>query len=91
MFQSFYLSRRWLPWAFPGAVLILFVTWYKVELDVKINDWFGDFHNLVQKALSQPTAITMDEYMGDLATFGYIAGLTSLIRRRRAATHSDCG
>src|SRR5215470_1923634 len=73
-FQSFYLSRRWLPWAFPGAVLILFVTWYKVELDVKINDWFGDFYNLVQKALSQPTTITM-EYMRDLATFGYIAGL----------------
>ena len=23
---------------FPGAALILFATWYKVELDVKIND-----------------------------------------------------
>jgi peptide/bleomycin uptake transporter len=75
VFHSFYLTRRWLPWAVPGAVLILFVTRYKVELDVKINDWFGDFYNLIQKALSQPAAITMDEYMGDLATFGYIAGL----------------
>ena len=37
VFQSFCLSRRWLPWAYPGAVLILFATWYKVELDVKIN------------------------------------------------------
>ena len=75
MFQSFYLSRRWLPWAFPGAALILFSTWYKVELDVRINGWFGDFYNLIQKALGQPKAITMDEYMGQLATFGYIAGL----------------
>jgi ABC-type long-subunit fatty acid transport system fused permease/ATPase subunit len=64
VFQSFYLSQRWLPWAFPGAALILSVTWCKVELDVKINDWFGDFYNLIQKALSRTNTITMDEYMG---------------------------
>jgi ABC-type long-subunit fatty acid transport system fused permease/ATPase subunit len=75
VFQSFYLSRRWLPWAFPGAALILFATWYKVELDVKINEWFGDFYNLIQKALGRTETITMDEYMQQLATFGYIAGL----------------
>jgi peptide/bleomycin uptake transporter len=75
VFQSFYLSRRWLLWAWPGAALILFATWYKVELDVRINEWFGDFYNLIQKALSRPGAITMDEYMGHLATFGTIAGL----------------
>jgi len=75
VFQSFYLSRRWLPWAFPGAALILFVTWYKVQLDVRINEWFGEFYNLVQKALGQPNSITADEYMGQLGTFGYIAGL----------------
>jgi peptide/bleomycin uptake transporter len=75
VFQSFYLSQRWLPWAFPGAALILSATWYKVELDVKINEWFGDFYNLIQKALSRSNTITMDEYMGLLATFGHIAGL----------------
>ena len=74
MFQSFYLSRRWLPWAFPGAALILFATWYKVELDVKINEWFGDFYNLIQKALGRTEPITMDEYMEQLATFGYYRG-----------------
>ena len=75
MFRSFYLSSHWLPWAFPGAGLILFATWYKVELDVKINDWFGDFYNLIQKTLGKPGATTLDEYMEQLATFGYIAGL----------------
>jgi peptide/bleomycin uptake transporter len=75
VFRSFYLSSHWLPWAFPGAGLILFATWYKVELDVKINDWFGDFYNLIQKTLGKPGATTLDEYMEQLATFGYIAGL----------------
>jgi peptide/bleomycin uptake transporter len=75
VFQSFYLSRRWIPWAFPGAAVILLATWYKVELDVRINEWFGDFYNLIQKALAQPNGITMDAYLGQLTTFGYIAGL----------------
>ena len=73
MFRSFYLSRRWLPWSFPGAVLILFATWYKVELDVRINEWFGEFYNLIQKALGQPNGVTIEAYMEQLATFGRIA------------------
>ncbi len=75
MFQSFFLNRRWFFWAFPGSALILFATWYKVELDVKINEWFGAFYNLIQKALATPGAITMEEYFAQLATFGWIAAL----------------
>jgi peptide/bleomycin uptake transporter len=69
------MARRWAAWAFPGGAVILFSTWYKVELDVKINEWFGSFYNLIQKALSAPNTITLDEYFSHLATFGKIAGL----------------
>ena len=55
---------------FPGAGLSLFATWLKVELDVKINNWFGDFYNLIQKALSGPNNVMLDEYMAQLATLG---------------------
>ena len=79
MFQSFFMTRRWLAWSILGSALILFVTWYKVELDVKINEWFGKFYDLIQKALSQPNSITMDEYLGQIMTFGQIAGLYVLI------------
>lgn len=79
MFQSFFMSRRWIGWSIPGAALILFVTWYKVELDVKINEWFGEFYNLVQKALATPGAVTLDQFMAQLTTFGGIAGLYVLI------------
>ena len=75
MFQSFYLSRRWLPWSFPGGAPILFATWNKVEIDVQINEWFGEFYKLVQKALSEPNTITMFEYIEQVATFGYLVGL----------------
>ena len=79
MFRSFFITRRWCAWSIPGGALILLATWYKVELDVRINEWFGDFYNLIQKALGKPGLITMDEYMGQLATFGRIAGLYVLI------------
>ncbi len=75
MFQSFFLTRRWFAWSFPGTALILFITWYKVELDVQINEWFGAFYNLIQQALATPGAITMDAYLAQLATFGRIAAI----------------
>jgi peptide/bleomycin uptake transporter len=79
MFRAFFLDRRWFGWSILGSALILFVNWYQVELDVQINEWFGGFYNLIQKALATPNAVTSDEYMGYLFTFGKIAGTYVLI------------
>jgi peptide/bleomycin uptake transporter len=73
MFRSFFLSRRWLPWSLLGTAVILFATWYRVQLDVQINEWFGTFYDLLQKALGQPGAITMGDYWAQLSTFLRIA------------------
>jgi peptide/bleomycin uptake transporter len=73
MFRSFFLSRRWLPWSLLGTVLILFATWYRVQLDVQINEWFGTFYDLIQRALGKPGSITMAEYWAQIATFFRIA------------------
>ena len=43
MFRSFFLNRRWLRWSLAGSLLILAATWYRVQLNVQINDWFGTF------------------------------------------------
>tara|TARA_R100000789_G_scaffold19041_1_gene21924 strand:+ start:547 stop:1554 length:1008 start_codon:yes stop_codon:yes gene_type:complete len=79
MFRSFFLNRRWALWSWIGGAVIIFVTWYKVELDVEINEWFGSFYDIIQKALGTPGAITAEEYYLQLATFGKIAGLYILI------------
>ncbi len=73
MFRSFFFARQWMHWSILGSALILFTTWYKVELDVKINEWFGRFYDLLQKALAKPGSITMQDYMAQLATFFEIA------------------
>jgi peptide/bleomycin uptake transporter len=73
MFRSFFLSRRWLPWSVLGTLLILFATWYRVQLDVQINEWFGSFYDLLQRALGKPGSITMDDYKGQIVLFLRIA------------------
>ena len=73
MFRSFFLSRRWLPWSVLGTLLILLATWYRVQLDVQINEWFGTFYDLVQKALSAPGSITAPQYWQQIMTFFSIA------------------
>jgi|TARA_B110000093_G_scaffold160618_1_gene181270 peptide/bleomycin uptake transporter len=74
MFQ-FFLKKNWWHWSILGSILILFTNWYIVQLDVKINEWFGSFYDIIQKALSDPGTITLEEYYGQLLTFGKIAGL----------------
>lgn len=73
MFRSFFLNRRWMPWSILGTILILAATWYRVQLDVQINEWFGTFYDLVQKALSAPGSITAPQYWQQILTFFSIA------------------
>lgn len=73
MFRSFFLNRRWLAWSLLGTILILSATWYRVQLDVQINEWFGTFYDMIQKALSERNSVTMAQYWQQLWTFLSIA------------------
>lgn len=75
MFRSFFLSKKWFWWATPGGILILAVTWYKVQLDVQINDWFGTFYDLVQKALTTPGSVTTEQIIATCFIFAKIAAI----------------
>ena len=45
------------------------------RLYVDINEWFGSFYNLIQKALSEPNAVTLEEYFGQLWDFAELAAV----------------
>jgi peptide/bleomycin uptake transporter len=55
--------------------VILSSLWIQVKIDVKINEWFGKFYDMIQKALAKPNAITMSEYWESLFSFISLAGL----------------
>lgn len=69
MFKAFYKSREWFFWAYGGAALLLLVLFVQVELTVKINEWYGSFYNLLQKATEHP----ISELWEGIATFFRIA------------------
>ena len=69
----FYTERKWLLWAWIGSAIILSSLWVQVKIDVKINEWFGQFYDMIQKALATPNAITISEYWTSLGTFIYLA------------------
>ncbi|MTH97784.1 putative transporter [Roseibium sp. RKSG952] len=75
MFKSFFWNREWFMWAWAGSILIVIASWYQVELDVQINEWFGTFYDTVQKALGEPGSITFPQYMAEMLTFLRIAGI----------------
>jgi len=58
-----------------GSFIILSSLWVQVKIDVKINEWFGVFYDMIQKALSEPNAITLQEYFTSLLSFITLAGV----------------
>ena len=76
---KFFTNKKWFLWSIFGSLLILISTWYQVQLDVKINEWFGEFYDTLQKALTEANSVTEDELYGYLFTFAKIAGLWILI------------
>ena len=63
----------WARWSILGSALILFTTYFQVEVSVAINSWYGPFYNLVQAALSKSATVTIEQFYGEVSTFAGIA------------------
>ena len=72
---KFFTEKKWQLWAWLGSFIILSSLWAQVKIDVKINEWFGLFYDMIQKALASPNAITIEEYWASLASFITLAGM----------------
>ena len=69
MFRAFFKTRKWFLWAYGGGVILLLSLFIQVELTVKINQWYGGFYNMLQKA----TEHEISEFWGEMIKFAYIA------------------
>ena len=72
---KFFTAKKWLFWSWLGTVFILSSLWIQVKIDVAINEWFGQFYDMIQKALASPNAITINEYWESLISFLTLAGV----------------
>ena len=81
MFSSFFRSRQWALWAWLGMVVIVGGTYYQVQVDVMINEWFGQFYDMVQKALTTPNAKRKPSFSGLCSAFSRSLAFMLLLQR----------
>ncbi|HKS33375.1 MAG TPA: peptide antibiotic transporter SbmA [Enterobacteriaceae bacterium] len=76
LFALFWFVRaphRWQRWSILGTALIIFVTWFMVQVSVAINAWYSPFYDLIQEALSAPHKVTIEAFYRGIGTFLGIA------------------
>ncbi len=65
--------HKWFAWSVLGTALIIFTTYFQVQVSVAINDWYGPFYDLIQAALGKTRPVTLTEFFVELTTFMGIA------------------
>ncbi|EMH4164185.1 peptide antibiotic transporter SbmA [Pluralibacter gergoviae] len=73
LFWQIYSPHPWQLWSVWGSALIVFVTWFQVEVGVAINTWYGPFYNLIQEALATPHKVPINQFYQEICVFLYIA------------------
>lgn len=68
-----YAPHPWSAWSILGSALIVFATYFQVEVSVAINRWYGPFYDLIQAALAKFAVVTLGQFYSQLATFTEIA------------------
>ncbi|TYL48588.1 peptide antibiotic transporter SbmA [Marinomonas sp. IMCC 4694] len=67
-----YGGQKWAKWSVVGSALIVFITWFQVQVSVMLNEWYGTFYDLIQKALAEPNSILLTDYYAQLSTVAVI-------------------
>lgn len=61
-------DTKWAKWSVAGSALIIFTTWFQVQIDVFLNFWYRDFYDLIQVAIGNPNTVELSDYYGQLVT-----------------------
>jgi peptide/bleomycin uptake transporter len=72
-FWNVFAPHRWARWSILGSALILFTSYFQVQVSVALNSWYGPFYDLIQAAVSKSRPVTFEEFYKELSTFAGIA------------------
>lgn len=79
LFWFIYSPHRWQYWSILGTSLIIFVTWFLVEVGVAINAWYAPFYDLIQAALATPHKVSINQFYQEIGIFLGIALIAVVI------------
>ena len=76
IFAAFWYSyspHRWQNWSILGSALIIFNTYFSVQVSVAINAWYGPFYDMIQQALAKTAPVTAEQLYTGMVGFAGIA------------------
>ncbi len=68
----FYKRTPWFWWSVVGSITILEVVYFNVQISAWLNDWYGEFYNIIQQALTEPNSVDPAVFYGKLWTVAYV-------------------
>jgi peptide/bleomycin uptake transporter len=75
LFWHFKEKHPWELWSVAGSAVILFVTYFNVQVSVAINNWRRPFFDAVQNALSENSTTTAADLFSYIWIFAQLAFL----------------
>ncbi len=66
-------NHPWQRWSVWGTALIIFVTWYNVQVSVAVNAWYEPFYDLIQQALTKAGSVQIEQFYRGVMDFLGIA------------------
>lgn len=82
LFAAFWFRldpHPWQNWSILGSALILFITYFGVQISVAINNWRRPFFDDVQEALGAGSTVTQGDLFALLGIFAQIAFVSIFI------------
>ena len=82
---AFYLYWRWRAnhpwqlWSILGSAVILFTTYFGVQISVAVNNWRRPFFDGVQEALTEGSTVTQADLFGLILIFAQLAFMAIFI------------
>lgn len=74
-FWFWFSPHRWQMWSILGTALIIFATYFSVQVSVAVNAWYGPYYDLIQQALAKTAPVTVGQLYAGMVTFAGIAFL----------------
>jgi peptide/bleomycin uptake transporter len=78
-FWRWYAPHPWLRWSILGSALILFITYFQVQVSVAINNWYGPFWDMIQNVISGKIKVGPGAIYWEIGTFMGIASVAVVV------------
>jgi peptide/bleomycin uptake transporter len=78
-FWAWFAPNRWQLWSIAGSTLIIFSTYFSVQVSIALNNWRGPFYDMIQNALTTAGSVTPGQLYLGVSEFFFIASLWILV------------